>query len=463
MTRVDELQKKYPSLPREIILKWDVLRHGVQDTEVIDRTGHWQRVGYGGYQSHDHDLSLKQVAEQRPERVKPNYRLRTSPFYMRNGLGVRVELDRSSPYNFREIADNQYAIFEGEEKVEDIYFPFYKSQTSEEFFTSKGTPLSTLINSWRRCFQIAPIRFCEFFTRGEECKFCNYNSTHEAARAIGQGTAVTTDLDDTLEAYKILSSNVRLIEGRFQNGAFRNPEQEGELHVRFVEKIASAASYTPNICYSTTPLSRKNLQRLKDAGVTCVNSNKEVWDPEVFAEVCPGKAKYRGHERYLEFYQEAVDILGTGNVACVLPAGVSVIPDNGHKTWQESRDSLVEGARWLIKHGALPVFLALRLVPGSKYGDDKSNKEKLPPTEYLLDAGLAHHKAMLEFGLYDKLNKLMFCPMDCLWALYGGEIGILERAGNPGNWLAGTIPDDGNWLASFVSSVESLPAVNQEG
>ncbi|MDO8672412.1 MAG: hypothetical protein Q7O66_13435, partial [Dehalococcoidia bacterium] len=141
------------------------------------------------------------------------------------------------------------------------------------------------------------------------------------------------------------------------------------------------------------------------------------------------------------------------NVACNFVGGVTMIPANGHRSWQESRDCHIEGLRWMIKNGVFPSFHSLRLGLGSIYGDAQSNRAKIAPTEYYLDAGLAHHEAMTRFGRYPTLNKLMLCPMDCLASFYAGELGMIALAGDIGKWLSEAIPDESNWLAQFISSV----------
>ncbi|MDO8670583.1 MAG: hypothetical protein Q7O66_04030, partial [Dehalococcoidia bacterium] len=413
MTRVDELQKKYPNLAREIIVKWDVLRHGIKDSEVLDKVAIWDRAG--SFQSRDlHGVTLQSMEEKRPGTFsKPGFVVRPDPFFMENGLGVRFPRALDSPYEIWEVGEDKFALLEGDEKVTDIYFPSPKPR-NEEAVTSRGTPVSSLVSGIGHCFRIDPVRFCEYFSHGEQCKFCNYNSTYKDAGNVGIERAVALNLADTVEAFKIVGANTRLVEGRFQMGGFNSSEQEMKVYFDFVEQIASGTSYRTNIQISTQPMSKQHMQRLKDAGLTCVSFNLEVWDPEIFAEVCPGKAKHRGRERYLEAYQEAVEIFGWGSVGCDFVAGVSLMPDNGHKTWQDARDSHIEGNRWLIQHGVMPVFIALRLGVGSIYGDDPANREKLPPTEYLLEVAMAHHAAMLEYGLYDRLNRLLYCPMDCL-------------------------------------------------
>ncbi len=49
MTRVDELKKKYPTIPRDFIIKWELKQLGVQDTEDHDKVSTW-RSAEGSYQ-----------------------------------------------------------------------------------------------------------------------------------------------------------------------------------------------------------------------------------------------------------------------------------------------------------------------------------------------------------------------------------------------------------------------------
>ncbi|MDO8674022.1 MAG: hypothetical protein Q7O66_21635 [Dehalococcoidia bacterium] len=452
MTRVDELQKKYPNVPREVIVKLDALTLGIRDSDAFDNIGHWARSGgVGTYQSYDRELPRLET--------RPGYVKRLGAFQMKNGLGARIERDSTSPYEIRELDSGQFALFEGEEKVQDIYFPQkpWPFAEQKEPLTSSGTPVTSLVNlKAPHCFGITPVRHCEYFSLGEQCKFCNYDATQEGARTAGAIRAITVKLDEVVEAYKILSSNVRLLEGLFQMGAFKDADKEASLHLDFVERVAKEAPYKPVFTANCQPMSRKNMQRLKDAGLDCVIMNIEVWDRHLFEEICPGKTKRDGYDWYLEALVEAVDVFGAGNVATAFVGGATMIPDNGHRTWQEARDSTAEGVEWAIKNGMMTIYTSLRLGPGSVYGDDKSkNLAKLAPTEFYLDLSVGHHESAKKHGLYQHLNKLMFCPMDCLDNHYAGELGIVELAGDPGKWLSDTIPDKANWLSQFVASLES--------
>ncbi|MDO8673454.1 MAG: hypothetical protein Q7O66_18760, partial [Dehalococcoidia bacterium] len=182
MTTVDELQKKYPDLPREIIVKWEVLVRGVRDTGTLDKVSYGSRGG--SYLSRDLDISLKEIAAKRQGKAREGFVARPKPLHMKNGIGANIRRGTRTPYEIREESEGRFAIYEGEEKVEDVYFPAPRGW-GDDLVTSRGTPVTSLIEMKGSCFNIQPIRFCEYFVRGEQCKFCNYNSTYDDARASG--------------------------------------------------------------------------------------------------------------------------------------------------------------------------------------------------------------------------------------------------------------------------------------
>ncbi|MDO8673966.1 MAG: hypothetical protein Q7O66_21355 [Dehalococcoidia bacterium] len=462
MTRVDDLQRKYPSIPREVLVKWELLRNGLRDSSVIDKVSDWIRPT-GQYQNRDIDVTMFDIGKKRPETLRQGYIMRPRPAFMKNGISAQTRRHSESPYEARELGNGKFGLYEGEVKVEDVYFPAHTLPWDVEPVTRKGWPVTSLVKFENVCFSIGATRYCEYFSTGEQCKFCNFNATQDDARSTGTEVPITINLQETVEAYKIISSKVRLVEGYFQMGGFRDREQEMKVQLAFLEKIAGAASYKPFLGLNTQPMSRKDMQRLKDAGVDNTTLNLEVWDAEMYKEILPGKAKCVGRDRVLEALLDAVDVLGPGNVGTSLVGSLTLMPPHGHKSWQEARDSHIEGSRWLIRNGVFPHFHALRLGAGSIYGDDRSNVKKLAPTEYYLDVATAHHEAMMENALYEKYNrKLLRCPLDGIASIYGGDLGILAIYGDVGNYAAQLgVPNEANWVAKFISSMKSSsPATN---
>ncbi|MDO8670977.1 MAG: hypothetical protein Q7O66_06045 [Dehalococcoidia bacterium] len=461
MSRVDELQRVYPNVPRDIIIARDIHRHGIRPTEVLDRICGYGRGGIGGlYQSRDVGVTLQDLAKKNPGSAKSGLVLATPLPYFKSGLSGRIIRNQMSSYEFGEVGPGQYALYEGEEKVEDIYFPTaenWSKDLEKEPRTSRGTPVTSLVNIRRRCFNVIPVRHCEYFNTGDQCKFCNLNATYEdAAKAGGFQHNATINLEDTIEAYRIITSMMPpLVEGRLVMGGFADSDLEARIHLKFIEELARATTYLPNNSISTQPMSRPMMQRLKDAGISSISMNIEVWDRQLFEEVCPGKALNRGYDRYLEAFHNAVDIFGWGSVGTNQPGGVTLMPENGHLTWQEARDSQIEGIRWQIKNGVFPMLETLVLGVGSIYGDDPANQAKLPPTDYYLDIAIAHHEACKEFDMYQRMNRLLYCPLDCPPFAYCGQLGMVEEAGDVGKWAATCVPDDANWIARFMESFEA--------
>ena len=291
MSRIDELQRKYPSIPREVIIKWEVISRGVVDTDDLDKASEWAPAG-GSYQSYDHDMTLKQVLEKRPWRAKGDMLLRPGQVFMNRGMSVVLQRNSKSPYEVRDV-NGQLAFFEGDEKVQDIHYFERRKGTKDDLVTTKGTRVSSVVTTNRRCFFIFPVRYCEYFATGDQCKFCNFNSTQEDSRSVGLGRSVTVNLADTIEAYQILGSQTRFVEGRFEMGGFTDAEKESKIHLEFVEKIGSSLSYKPNLTLHTEATDRKAMQRMKDSGLDCVTLQMEVWDRDLFGAILPGKAKSR--------------------------------------------------------------------------------------------------------------------------------------------------------------------------
>ncbi|MDO8472742.1 MAG: hypothetical protein Q7T05_02880, partial [Dehalococcoidia bacterium] len=426
------------------------------------RASDFRRVGGNNYHSYDYDVTLKEMAEKEAWRVKQGVMLRPPrSFYFKSGLSPQVRLRSTSAYNIREVGEGNFALYEGEERVEDICFYRPKPRTTPEPVTGRGTPISTLIAFWPCCFFLNPMHRCEYFSTGDQCKFCNYNAAQDDARAAGLDVPVTRNLEETIEAFKIRNSEVRQLEGVIQNGGFQKAEQESRIHYDFVEKLASAASNKPNLSLAVQAKSRKEMQRLKDAGLDCCGIQMEVMDPKLFPEICPGKAKRTPFEGYIEACLDAVDIFGVGNVKVPLISGITLLTPNGHNTWQEARDYHIEANDWLIKNGILAEFYPLWWAPGSVISEDKSNLQKLPPIEYHLEIALAHHGAMLKYGLYEKMNKLMVCGLD-LPGPYAGDIGMLTLAGDVGKWMSTVVPDEENWLAELIAPLQSLARTHSE-
>src|SRR3989338_2530541 len=75
----------------------------------------------------------------------------------------------------------------------------------------------------------------------------------------------------------------------------------------------------------------------KDAGVTSIAFNLEVYNPQRFEEICPGKAQLYGYEKWVEALMQAKNVFGDYNTFCGLIWGM------------ESQESTIAGHQYFLE------------------------------------------------------------------------------------------------------------------
>ncbi len=43
MIRIAEFEKKYPSLPKDCVVKWEMMNVGIRDSKALDNVSYWRR------------------------------------------------------------------------------------------------------------------------------------------------------------------------------------------------------------------------------------------------------------------------------------------------------------------------------------------------------------------------------------------------------------------------------------
>ncbi|MBT3720264.1 hypothetical protein HOG47_01340 [archaeon] len=121
-------------------------------------------------------------------------------------------------------------------------------------------------------------------------------------------------------------------------------------------------------------MDQENLQNLlyeiRDDGVTSIQFNLEVWDPELRVEVMPYKGAIPTSV-YLDTITEASEVFGPGKVSSVLMAGLN------------DSESLREGAFAVIDAGGVPSiepFRPLKGTPMENWSPDINYKEVIELT-----------------------------------------------------------------------------------
>lgn len=99
---------------------------------------------------------------------------------------------------------------------------------------------------------------------------------------------------------------------------------------------------------------KADLLRFKEAGIKVYHPNYEVWDPDLFTKLCPGKTRFIGRENWIRRIVESVDVFGPSHVIPNFVGGVELSKPYGFKTVAEAVKSTAEGLDFFMSHGVVP-------------------------------------------------------------------------------------------------------------
>jgi hypothetical protein len=162
-------------------------------------------------------------------------------------------------------------------------------------------------------------------------------------------------------------------------------------------------------------MKEEQLRELFDAGLRAFGCYFEIWDREKFKKVCPGKEKYIGYDEFLERTLKTVEIFGEGNVLAGFVPGCEMAPPPygfGADNLDEAVSSTLEGFKFLLENGIIPLGTNLLIEPGTTFYKIGMTFRDLPLEFFAkLDLG--------RFYLYKKYKAYPF-PMCAKHQPYGG-------------------------------------------
>ena len=188
---------------------------------------------------------------------------------------------------------------------------------------------------------LTPIRECIFAVKKEICRFCNFNGDKMTAASPSDIATVVAEVANEIGVsfdIAIGSGTPNLNDGGARY--FANIVRE----VRKINPFLVSVEMVPSKNMSDVEL-------LAEAGISSIISSIEIWSDEIRSKVMPGKSKI-SKDRYLEWWSEAIKILGRGQVSSVLIADL------------DKPKSTKEGVDQLIKIGVIPTIIPFRPYDG---------------------------------------------------------------------------------------------------
>lgn len=376
--RLEELQARFPDVPRSIIIKADVLREGVRYTPELTKIGKWALPQIHFIFEWDHE------DVHRKEDVVEGWITVPQLFCLPDGTNVLIKLDSTSPYEIRYHGDGRYSLYRDETLVESVQFtprPLWFTKRTQD-----GSLMCKVAGGNGECvFSVLNLSYCEYFTAGEQCRFCTIVPTQGKNRELGMGKLSARDLDRIIETFDAAAADGSIQHFCLSGGGMYDRSQEASYFIQLVTALRRASGYQGQpFLIASQALDPEDARRVYEAGEGAIQMSypMEVWDEQLFPVVCPGKARHVGRNRWLDNMCKAVEIFGRGNVGTNVVAGVELAAPNRFAEKEEALESTLDGFGWLCRHDIRPAFSPWTVAPGSAW------EEKSPPdTEYSLRLG----------------------------------------------------------------------------
>jgi hypothetical protein len=399
---VEEYASRYPDVPREVILKEDLLRLGMSLTDsAIEAARGCRTQAYYlfSYNISGHGEMKEGVSTEAPEDII----FRGGPYDLRR-TWVRVVLNHESPYQL-DVIDGETTITQNGVPVAEAVYPekpSYYGRTLEDGMRFEQV-IPLLYNSYAF---ITTFRACHYWGDKEECKFCDINYNLRELRQL-TGDHVTADaikdrdkLVDVLDAMaQEPDPGKRMITVIMTGGSIvrkvrGGPDNAADFNIPYVEAIRDRIGHRIPIVMITESQPMDRLARMRDAGITCHNANLEVFDESLFKAICPGKEKYIGYETWVRRLLEAVNVLGEGRVTPNMVSGLEMAQPWGFKTVKEAVTSARSGFEFLMSQGVIPHLDTWCIEPGTQLTDHPP-----VPLDFLIQADVAWYETWRKYKL----------------------------------------------------------------
>ncbi|WP_454564676.1 radical SAM protein [Pseudomonas sp. AIG] len=195
---------------------------------------------------------------------------------------------------------------------------------------------------------------CYYFNNGRECKFCSLGAAREnlsdhkmriKGDLAGEAVEIATEVESG--RYK------RVL---FNGGTIRDYDKGYSMHLDLMERVKerNTASKLEYHLISMPPKDFRLFERFKGLGNN-LSMSLEVFNADLFSEVCPGKSQDYTRARFLSAFEAAVEVLGRGNVYAGFVAGM------------EPLESIIEGIEYFGNMGVVPAVAVFHPDAGSYY------------------------------------------------------------------------------------------------
>jgi hypothetical protein len=394
---VEGLMGRFPGVPREAVLKEDLLRTGIAfDASALtdNLDGEVKPKSYFIFSFDQKPLTeLGEAAERRPPE---EIALSGGPYGLRRTI-VSVRVNPESPYRMvrRELTlDGQV--------IADVTLPPLPEYYRHPLANGKTVLETAPTIQWGYLIYLTVLRLCQYFGAHEECKFCDINHNWRQHKKAGRPYTGVKPVEDVLEALTLIDRyDTQLTSQAYTlTGGSVTSTVDGLAEADFYGRYAQAIEerfpgrWIGKVVAQALP--REDVQRYKDYGITIYHPNYEVWDERLFKIISPGKERYVGRDEWHRRIFDAAEVFGPRYVIPNFVAGVEMAEPYGFERVEDAIASTTEGLDHFMSRGITPRFTTWCPEPTTPLGRDNPNGA---PLEYHIRLLEAYREALDRHGL----------------------------------------------------------------
>ncbi len=381
----------------EAIIKEDILRQGV----FFERIVHNENFSGKSYfifsfdVDNDNDIATRKY----PEEIA----LQNGIYNLKRTI-ISVRINKSSPYKIKfDQSKDKYVLFLDGAFIGDIVFSPEKSYMLKTTSTGKSVRDIAPTIEWGYLIYLAVFRMCQYFENNNECAFCDMRSNYVTQKKTHKDYSAVKSIDDIIDALGLINASkdsvskaYTLTGGSIVDGAEFKGDAEIDFYVPFLEAIEDKykGKWISKVVVQAHDI--KKLKRLKDAGAFIYHTNFEVWDRELFDNICPGKSLFIGRDEWIKRIVDAVSIFGEYRVIPNFVAGVELSKPYGFSNIDDAINSTAEGLEFFMSNSVIPRYTTWCPEKTSKLG--KLGNSSVP-LEYYVKLLLKWHELHYKYGL----------------------------------------------------------------
>jgi hypothetical protein len=421
-TRIAELEdffRRYGDMPREVIVKEDLLRWGVRFSEAALAVGREYRERSYYIFSYDR-TALGEMKKDESNKAPDEVKIAGGTWKLRTTI-VSTRVYDKSPWEI-DVVDERLALRADGEVVAEVQYPSRPSYYGLSFEDGQQYAELVPVIGWgTRVFSTLQ-RACGFWGDKEECRFCDINANMRALRRQGRSYTPRKDPQRVATVLRKIfddkpagepDKTMLLLSGGTNLKRHSRTITDEDFYLEFVRAAKEAIGDRAPIVLQTVARDQATLRRFKQAGVTCHHANVEVWDKNLFEWLSPGKNNWIGRDEWLRRTVDSVEVFGAGNVTPSLVAGVEMARPHGFERWQDAVASTTEGLEFLMSHGVVPRLPQWCIEPLSDLAAD--NADRIIPLEYFVNVCRNWYEIWTKYKLPRICGQPMMGPGESLF------------------------------------------------